>query len=90
MIKTISKDEYSVFTRHVSDLEDRKSLLTTLLSLRRKHRDLDEFIKSHFRGDLTLLASFIIANSVVHYEVEMIEERITKKTYYRRFDGPIT
>jgi len=90
MITRLSKEEYYLIANAASRLDNSVSITTAIERLRTENSELDEFINNRLQDDSELLASFIATNSRIYYEAEVTEEMITKVTYIRRFDHPVT
>lgn len=90
MITVLEKTEYYLLRDLVSQWQDESSLLENFRRSREKNEALGSIVEKRFGGDLSLLVSFVIANSSVIYDVEVTQESVVTTKYFHYFDRPVT
>lgn len=90
MITRLTNEEYWLIQDAACHFPDNNSLSAGIEQLRKENSGLDQVIKKRFEGEVELLVSFIIANSDIFYDVEVTEEKVTKVTYFKYFEQPVT
>lgn len=90
MITALERTEYYLLRDLVSQWQDESSILENFRRSREKNEALGSIVEMRFGGDLSLLVSFVIANSSVIYDVEVIQEAVVSTKYFRYFNQPVT
>lgn len=90
MINVLENTEYYLLSDLISRWLDDNSLLENFRRLRDKNDAFRILLESHFFDDLSLLTSFIVANSNAVYDVEITQESVVTTKYFRYFSRPVT
>lgn len=90
MTKLLGNTEYYILRDLISRWLDDNSLLENFRRLRDKNDAFRLVLESRFSDDLSLLTSFVIANSNVVYDVELTQQSVVTTKYFRYLSKPVT
>lgn len=90
MNNEINSSQYYLLRELISRWLDDNSLLENVRRSRVDNEAIGNIVETRFGGDLSLLTSFIVANSNVVYDVEITQESVVTTKYFRYFSCPVT